>query len=264
MLALNNLKKKYGGSLAAVMAKKDELQKHLLDGDSFEDSINRAKKALAQQRSECGLLAEELSAARKKNAAGVISGVVNELKELGMPYAQFDVRFLQTASGGEHRDDVSVNDNTLRASMKGIDEVEFYINTNKGEELKPLVKVASGGEVSRVMLSLKSILAKNDRLPLLIFDEIDTGVSGRIAQRVGLSLKNLAAFHQIIAITHLPQIAGLADQHYTVEKSEQEGRMSTSIRRLTDKERVNEVAKLISGEHITETSLKSARELIKH
>jgi DNA repair protein RecN (Recombination protein N) len=128
--------------------------------------------------------------------------------------------------------------------------------------VKPLIKVASGGEISRIMLSLKTILAKNDKLPLLIFDEIDTGVSGRIAQKVGNSLKSLASAHQVIAITHLPQRAGLADNSYVVEKGAADKRVTSSIRRLDEKEKIKEVAKLMSGENITEASLKGARELM--
>ncbi len=133
---------------------------------------------------------------------------------------------------------------------------------NLGEDLKPLVKVASGGEVSRIMLALKSSLARNDKLPILIFDEIDTGISGRIAQKVGNKLKSLSAFHQIIAITHLPQIAGFGNNHYLVEKKIIENRVVSSIKLLTEEERVTEIAKLISGEKVSETSIRSARELI--
>ena len=147
-------------------------------------------------------------------------------------------------------------------TSKGIDRVEFFISTNKGEDPKPLVKVASGGEISRIMLSLKSTLAKSDKLPLLIFDEIDVGVSGRIAQKVGKVLKDLAGFHQIIAITHLPQIAGLADHHYSVNKIADGKRTVSSIAKLTDGERIKEIAKLMSGENITEASLKGAQELM--
>ena len=133
---------------------------------------------------------------------------------------------------------------------------------NEGEELKPLIKVASGGEISRIMLSLKSILAKSDRLPGLAFDEIDVGVSGRIAKKVGQCLKNLANYHQILAITHLPQIAGLADVHFVVEKKNDKQRVSSSIRKLTNEERVIEIAKLMSGENITELAIAGAKELM--
>ena len=126
----------------------------------------------------------------------------------------------------------------------------------------PLVRVASGGEVSRIMLALKSILAKSDRLPVLIFDEIDVGVSGRVAQAVGRSLKNLSDFHQVIAITHLPQIAGLADTHFAVEKTERGTRTTTGMRRLSLDEQVREVARLLSGAEVTDAGLLGARELM--
>ena len=125
-----------------------------------------------------------------------------------------------------------------------------------------MIKVASGGEVSRIMLSLKSIAAKSVKLPLLIFDEIDTGVSGRIAQKVGATLKDLASFHQIIVITHLPQIAGMADNHYAVEKKQIDSRAISFIKKLSDNERINEIAKLMSGEELSKASIESAKQLI--
>jgi DNA repair protein RecN (Recombination protein N) len=145
---------------------------------------------------------------------------------------------------------------------RGCDDVEFYISTNLGEEVKPLARVASGGEISRIMLALKNILAASDPLPVLIFDEIDVGVSGRLAQAVGLSLKKLSGAHQVIAITHLPQIAGLADEHFMVFKSEDADRTTTSLRKLSHDERIREVAKLMSGAEITKAGLVGAKELM--
>ena len=144
-----------------------------------------------------------------------------------------------------------------------MDVVEFFLTTNPGEEERPLVRVASGGEVSRIMLALKTILAKSDRLPVLVFDEIDVGVSGRIAQAVGLSLKSLSGFHQVITITHLPQIAGLADCHLLVEKHVADGRAITGLRQLSLEEQVQEVARLMSGAEVTEAGLAGARELMR-
>ncbi|MFA6455250.1 MAG: DNA repair protein RecN, partial [Bacteroidota bacterium] len=138
----------------------------------------------------------------------------------------------------------------------------FFLSTNVGEDPKPLAKVASGGEVSRIMLALKGALASSDKTPLLIFDEIDTGVSGRIGQSVGMSLKKLSLHHQVIAITHLPQIAGLAETHFAVEKTETNKKTSTRLRKLATDERIREVAKLMSGSEVTEAGLKSARELM--
>jgi DNA repair protein RecN (Recombination protein N) len=143
-----------------------------------------------------------------------------------------------------------------------MDQVEFYISTNVGIPPKPLTQVASGGEISRIMLALKTILAKSERLPILVFDEIDTGISGDMARRVGESMYNLARYHQIITITHLPQIAALGDTHFKVEKVVEDEETKTQIRRLDPQEQAAQVATLISGTDITDAALESARELM--
>ena len=145
----------------------------------------------------------------------------------------------------------------------GVDLIEFLLSANLGEEPRPLTKVASGGEVSRIMLALKTILAKSERLPILVFDEIDTGVSGAIARRAGESMHRLAQYHQIIAITHLPQIASLGDTHFVVEKAVEGGRTKTHIRRLDEAERAEQIALLLSGDAVSEATPQSARELIE-
>jgi DNA repair protein RecN (Recombination protein N) len=150
----------------------------------------------------------------------------------------------------------------VAAFANGLDEVEFLIAANPGEELKPLAKIASGGEVSRVMLALKQALAESDRLPMMVFDEIDTGISGRIAQKVGKAMKELARVPQILAITHQPQIAAFADAHIVVEKTQTAAETRINARVLSDEEHIHEVARLLSGEHITEAALQSARELV--
>ncbi len=159
---------------------------------------------------------------------------------------------------------ITVNGKSFKCSAKGIDKVEFFISGNQGEDPKPLAKVASGGEISHIMLTLISTLAKSDKLPHLIFDEIDVGISGRIAQKVGSVLKDLAEYHQIIAITHLSQLAGLADHRYKVEKVQKDGWVISSIKHLNAKEQLVEVAKLISCEEVTETSLNGAKQLMNN
>jgi DNA repair protein RecN (Recombination protein N) len=193
--------------------------------------------------------------------------IVQELKKLGIEHGRFATRIAreELARSAEHSpalEAVPVGRGQVRLLERGYDRVEFAISTNLGEVERPLVQVASGGEVSRIMLALKSILAKADRLPVLVFDEIDVGVSGRIAQAVGRSLKQLSGFHQVIAITHLPQIAGLADEHFVVAKEERSGRTMTTVRKLTLEEQVHEVATLMSGARVTETGLAGARELM--
>jgi DNA repair protein RecN (Recombination protein N) len=184
------------------------------------------------------------------------------LKSLGIEHGRFVVQIDPIEANGPQQHSLQHDGRYFEGNATGFDRVEFFISTNLGEEPKPLVRVASGGEVSRVMLALKSILAKNSRLPILVFDEIDTGISGRIGVKVGTTMRNLADFHQIIAITHLPQIAAMAHSHYVVEKRVQKTRTVTGVRLLSSDEHTQEVARLMSGEDITESSLKMARELI--
>ena len=150
-----------------------------------------------------------------------------------------------------------------KLTQNGMDNVEFLISANKGETPKPLAKIASGGELSRIMLALKSVLADRDKIPTLIFDEIDSGVSGRAAQKIGIKLKELSHKHQIICVTHLPQIAITADNHLLIEKTSRDGRTATEIRRLSFDERVYEIARILGGDNITPTVLKDAEEQLK-
>lgn len=259
------LRKKYGGTLETVIAHRERIGKEVQLGENFDAALRKLAAARDEQRKGCGAIAQQLSAKRQEVAKKMDKDILRELEKLGIANAKFATQIRQhPVANNVHNDGefVTVGKQFVRAFSDGCDEVEFFISTNLGEEVKPLAKVASGGEVSRIMLALKSILAKSDKLPVLIFDEIDTGVSGRVAQSVGLSLKNLSTFHQIIAITHLPQIAGLADVHYVVEKFENGKRATTSIRRLSVDERVREVAKLMSGAEVTEAGMKSARELM--
>ncbi len=260
--SLNLLKKKYGGSIAKIIEHREKIGNEFELADNFSAAINNLIKDINGLRKSAGEAAEKLSGSRKKYAAKVESEVKKVLAQLGIPDAIFKVNIEQNESDKNDNHSAIVKNKSYICTETGIDEVEFYISTNAGEDVKPLTKVASGGEVSRIMLSLKTILAKSDKLPLLIFDEIDTGVSGRIAQKVGAALKDLASFHQIISITHLPQIAGMADNHFAVEKKQVDNRAVSSIKKLSNDERVNEVAKLISGEELSKASIESAKQLI--
>ena len=260
--AINLLKKKYGGTVKAVLEHRKKIGDEFNLAEYFSESISQIENQISDVRTKCGAAAEVISKNRKETAKKIHKEVKEALKYLGIENSEFKVKIEQQLADKESENFISVNGKNYRYNNSGYDEVEFFISTNLGEDPKPLVKVASGGEVSRIMLALKTILAKNDKLPLLIFDEIDTGVSGRIAQKVGQSLKSLASFHQIISITHLPQIAGLADQHFSVEKKQIEDRVVSSIKKLRDDERIKEVAKLMSGEKVTEASLNGAKELM--
>jgi DNA repair protein RecN (Recombination protein N) len=257
------LKKKYGGTLESLLQHREEIGKEVLLAENFDGVITSLSAEVEQARKECALIAQRLSAKRHDIARRIEHAIVGELAKLGIAHGTFTVQITQEEVPPSAASSyVKSGRKCIGLNPRGYDVVEFLLSTNLGEEPKPLVKVASGGEVSRIMLALKSILAKSDRLPVLIFDEIDVGVSGRIAQAVGLSLKALSGFHQVIAITHLPQIAGLADTHYAVYKTEDRKRASTSIRRLTLDDQVREVAKLMSGSEITEAGLEGARELM--
>ena len=262
------LKKKYGGALDLVLAHRQQIGAELALAENFDQVISRLDLQVQESRRECAAIADRLSSKRHDVAKKIDKAVVQELAKLGIAQARFSTRIQQeqiprTGNDGSIPPNAVFRGKTLVAlTTRGYDNVEFFLSTNVGEEEKPLSRVASGGEVSRIMLALKSILAKTDRLPVLIFDEIDVGVSGRIAQAVGASLKSLASFHQVIAITHLPQIAGFADVHYAVSKTEKAGRAFTSLRRLTLDEQVREVARLMSGAEVTEAGLAGARELM--
>lgn len=259
--SLNMLKKKYGGSLLNIISHREKIGKEFELVKNFSEEIAKAESEIDNLRKIAGDSAKVLSEKRRKISGKIESEVKKSLSHLGIADAVFKVKIENMVSDNSS-DFIIVDKKKFHADENGIDKVEFFISTNPGEDVKPLIKVASGGEISRIMLSLKSILAKSDKLPLLIFDEIDTGVSGRIAQKVGTALKELASFHQIIAITHLPQIAAQADHHFTVEKSVHNDRVVSSIKKLSENERITEVAKLLSGEKVTQESIKGAKQLM--
>ncbi len=262
LASINRLKKKYGGTINLVLEHRKKIKEDLNLAENFENQIADISEKILAQRKLCGNLAENISAKRKEIAKQIAKEIKEILKTLGIQNPAFEIKIKNAESHNENY--VIVGDKKISASINGIDEVEFYISTNLGEDVKPLAKVASGGEISRIMLALKSSLAKNDKLPVLIFDEIDVGVSGRIAQKVGQTLNSLARFHQVITITHLPQIAAFGKAHYLVEKIGVDGRVTSSIKKIDDEEKIKEVAKLMSGEQITDASLQGAKELIKH
>jgi DNA repair protein RecN (Recombination protein N) len=262
LFKLSGLRKKFGGSIDAVISYRESIAREIELAENFDAAILEMEARLEARREHAGVLAAKLSQKRVEVARKVERAVESTLKSLGIDKGKFAVHIDQQPGDPKSSTTVRFKGKYLSATAHGFDRVEFFISTNVGEDPKPLVRVASGGEISRVMLSLKSILAKNNRLPLLVFDEIDTGISGRIASKVGAAMRNLADFHQIIAITHLPQIAAMGSSHFVVEKKVQSSRTITQVRRLEAEEHTREVAKLMSGENITESSLQMARELI--
>ena len=264
MSEIDYLERKYGGTVEAVLSYREEIGKTYDLAKDFEGAIARLDGQIAAAQETLSQAAYRLSQKRHEVAQRIEAAVGVELATLGMPHARFLVQFdfQDDADGWVHLPE-GARQRRVMAFPMGADLVEFHLSANLGEAPKPLVKVASGGEVSRIMLALKAILAKSERLPILVFDEIDTGISGPIARRAGESMHRLAQFHQIIAITHLPQIASLGDVHYEVDKLIEDGRTRTRIRRLDEAERAEAVATLLAGTDVSEAALRSARELIE-
>lgn len=244
--SIYKLKHKYGATIDEVLEFLQRSQEELSTINRSEEMQKKLGAQLAQVTYSAQKLAETLSAARKTAAKSFTAAVGEELKFLDMPFVRLAV------------------ENEIGALLpSGIDNMEFTISTNPGEPPKPLSKIASGGELSRVMLSLKNVLADKDRVGTLIFDEIDTGVSGRAAQKIGQKLAQVSKGRQIICVTHLAQVASYADNHLLIEKSVRGERTFTDVRSLTREERVREVARIIGGEAVTETVLRSADEMLK-
>ncbi|ACF42996.1 DNA repair protein RecN [Pelodictyon phaeoclathratiforme] len=259
-LQLQRIGKKYGRSLSGLIELKNELEAKSALEENLEEEVDRIRQQIARQKAELSRYADTLCRKRQDAAHRLELLIQKQLAELGIPHATFVVSMRHE----ENREgEITVDGKCYTAFAGGYDQIEFLISANPGEKPKPLVKVASGGEISRVMLALKSALAESAELPILIFDEIDTGISGRIAEAVGRSLKNLSRLHQIIAITHLPQIAAMADLHLSVQKSVQQERTITEVTVLDHESRLQAIAALISGKNISPSSLTLAAELVE-
>ena len=261
MLQINGLKKKYGHSIENILERKAHIEKELSLIGNVDENIEKLDKQIENTRQELSVLCDSLSQKRHQAADGLSRKVNDLLAQLGMEKAQFSVH--NTYKYEPEEPYVKVNNESMNVTSKGIDNIEFFIVSNKGEEERPLASIASGGEISRVMLALKSLLAESDNVPVLVFDEIDAGVSGRIAQAVGKTLRHLAKSHQILSITHLPQIASMAHHHYVVEKSSGDGHTRTAIHKLESRERIENIAQLLGGREVTNTYLQSASALIE-
>lgn len=259
-LQLQRIGKKYGRSLSGLIELKNELEAKSALEENLEEEVDRIRQQIARQKAELSRYADTLCRKRQDAAHRLELLIQRQLAELGIPHATFIVSMRHEE---DREGEITVDGKSYTAFAGGYDQIEFLISANPGEKPKPLVKVASGGEISRVMLALKSALAESAELPILIFDEIDTGISGRIAEAVGRSLKNLSRLHQIIAITHLPQIAAMADLHLSVQKSVQQERTVTEVTVLDHESRLQAIAALISGKNISPSSLTLAAELVE-
>ncbi len=262
MVVLRNLTKKYG-SLEEILKLKEQLEKDIDTSENFDIRKYNLVEKIRTFKVTLGKSAHLLHKQRKTASRELSEKIVEKLSFLGIPNAQFASKYNVTETNSEIDNlSVEIEGKTYLANENGIDDIEFYISTNLGQNLQPLVQVASGGEISRIMLSIKSIFAKLSNVPVLIFDEIDTGISGRIAQQTGIAMKDLSKTHQIIAVTHLPQIAAIGTTNILVEKTEAQDNTYSKARVLNLSEKTEEVAKLISGGKITSAALDQSTELI--
>lgn len=243
------LKRKYGSSITQILEYKNNLENQIIELQSSEQILEGLNKEINITKEFLEIKAKELSSLRKDISSKIEDKIIKELQDLQIKNAKFKVNF---------------EEGNQKYTSKGIDRLEFLISPNTGEELKPLAKIASGGEMSRIMLAIKTILADVDMIPTLIFDEIDNGISGAVAQMVGQKLAYISKNHQTLCITHLPQIASMSDNHYLIEKFVEDNHTKTVVRKLQSEEQKYEIARIIGGMKITETTLMNAVEMIEY
>ena len=256
---IQGLKKKYGDSVEEILAYGEKARLELesiTSGDELLENLKaEEKKIVGEAKSIALALSEKRKAAGKK----LEDLVMKELNDLGMSGTVFKISIKKETSPDG---DIESDDKRYILYPHGLDRIEFMLSANEGEDLRQLRKVASGGEMSRIMLAIKNVIQSADIVDTLIFDEVDTGISGRTAEIVGKKLKNLSKDRQVLLITHLPQIASMSDSHYLVQKGKNEGRVTTIVKNLNEREKIREVARMLAGEEVTDLSLKHAEEMI--
>ena len=244
---IENLKKKYGSTIEEILRYQEKISKELTVMEHYDETRIQLEKQLKSSYSALITACDRLTGARKESASCLEKEIHRELTDLNFSDAALEIRI----------------EPLNKPEESGMDLVEIYIRTNKGDLLKPLARIASGGEMSRIMLAFKNIISSYDAIPTLIFDEIDTGISGITASIVGKKLKEIAAEHQILCITHLPQIAACGDHNYRIYKESDADSTFTYVEPLKEEEKVEEIARLLGGTTVTETTLQSAKELIE-
>ena len=243
---IHRLRRKYGADCTEILAYLDQCVRELEAIEVSDDTIARLQKVLKGKKRAARTLADQLSASRQAAAERFVARLVEELRQLDMPRVQFCCDLTPKA----HLDET------------GGDDCRFLMSANVGEELRQMSRVASGGELARIMLAMKNVMSEKDQIPTMIFDEVDTGVSGRAAQKVAEKLRRVSQGRQVLCVTHLPQIAAMADTHFLISKAEQQGRTYTSVTPLDREGRKAEIARLIGGARITENTMKSAEEML--
>ena len=242
---IHRLEAKYGTGTEAIALALEERKEKYLEWEEYEERKAATEKALKTCEERLGAASEALSACRRAASEGLAASIRQGLIDLNFLHVEFEIHM----------------EKLPEFTRQGVDSVEFMISTNPGESVRPLGQVASGGELSRIMLAIKAVLSDKDGIPTLIFDEIDTGISGRTAQKVSEKLRVIARDHQVICITHLPQIAAMADYHFCIEKSSVGDKTSTNVRQLDEREQIAELARLLGGAEITKTVYQNAAEM---
>ena len=245
---INGLKRKYGQTISGILEYGAKIEEELETLLNKETHIDQLKKEISSLKKDLIIEGNELTSLRKKLAGDLTDAIHNELKQLYMQKTVFEVK---------------INSGETFISKSGMDEIEFYLSTNPGEPLKPLSKIASGGELSRIMLALKSIFSKHREITSIIFDEVDTGVSGRVAQAIAEKIHKVSTDSQVLCISHLPQVAAMADTHLYIEKETQDGRTKTKVKDLDHEGKIKEIGRMISGVEITDITKKHAQELLE-
>lgn len=257
---IHRLKRKYNGTVEEILQLQAQAEAELRSLERGEDEIPSLERAFEGAGQVAWEAAGTLSLERERVAKRFKRALEKEVKSLGMPETVFDARFLDLI---ESEDEPPFILSRKKITESGIDQVEFYFSPNPGEPPKPLAKIASGGELSRLMLGIKSLVLTPGDIPTLLFDEVDAGIGGAVAEIVGKKLQQVAETHQVICVTHLPQIAALADSHHVVRKEVTRGRTTTKVQKLKENERVEEVARMLGGLTITEKTRKHAEEMVK-
>ena len=249
---LNRLKRKYGGSLEGVLRRKQEIAEDLKGIFSVEEELETLVREEEKIKDDLRQNALKLSQIRRQAAKKLQESVNKEVHALNMPHASFDVNFKKSAA----------EKTPETFGLKGCDEIEFYLAANPGEESKPLNKIASGGELSRIILALKNVLSRTGSVASIVFDEVDNGIGGAVAEIVGRKLKEVSANHQVICITHLPQIACFGDSHLYVSKKVMKGRTITFVEELDEQQKIEEISRMLGGVNVTKATREHAREMI--
>ncbi|MGM7701913.1 DNA repair protein RecN [Pseudalkalibacillus sp. Hm43] len=258
---INTLKRKYGNSVEEILEYSSRIEEELDTITNKDDRIRKYEDELNEIGKDLYLEAKQLSKLRKKAAKDLEKKIHRELKDLYMAKTTFEVSFEPASSSSTVG--VEIDGNYIQFGKNGMDDVEFLISTNPGEPLKPLVKIASGGELSRIILALKAIFSNEQEVASIIFDEVDTGVSGRVAQAIAEKIQKLSAGSQVLCITHLPQVAAMADRHLYIQKKVKGDRTLTLVKPLPFEEKVKEIARMISGVEITDLTKQHAKEMIQ-